>query len=35
VGEGPVRALAAQTDVFGARMHEAMDRVQRLAEARR
>ncbi len=35
VGEGPLRALAAQTDAFGARMHEAMDRVQRLAEARR
>jgi hypothetical protein len=30
-----LRALVDQADAFGARMHEAMDRVQRLAEARR
>lgn len=35
VGEGPLRALVDQTEAFGVRMHEAMDRVQRLAEARR
>ena len=35
VGEGTLRALVDRTDVFGARMHEAMDRVQRLAEAQR
>jgi lysophospholipid acyltransferase (LPLAT)-like uncharacterized protein len=35
VGDGSLRALAAQTDAFGAHMQQAMDRVQRLAEARR